>query len=138
MLEVRNVAPNLVLYFFVKGLKPSAFAKAFAGEKPTSMDDLKARAEKWIRIEEWERAQEAQATKKDIKGKNQQNLQSLGKDEKAQDKPSKGSRGMFNTYTSLTVSPAIVYKEVVNSEIRDRTPPLRTPRRYQNRYFHYH
>jgi hypothetical protein len=52
VLEVRNVEPNLVLYFFVKGLKPGAFSKALAGEKPTSMDDLKARAEKWIRIEE--------------------------------------------------------------------------------------
>jgi hypothetical protein len=31
-----------VLYFFVKGLKPDAFAKALAGEKPTSMEDLKA------------------------------------------------------------------------------------------------
>jgi hypothetical protein len=41
-----------VLYFFLKGLKPGAFAKALAGEKPMSMDDQKARAEKWIRIEE--------------------------------------------------------------------------------------
>jgi hypothetical protein len=52
VLEVRNVEPNLVLYFFVKGLKPCAFAKALVGEKPTSMDDLKARAKKWIRIKE--------------------------------------------------------------------------------------
>jgi hypothetical protein len=43
ILEVRNVEPNLVLYFFVKGLKPDAFAKSLAGAKPT-MDDLKARA----------------------------------------------------------------------------------------------
>ena len=69
VLEVRNVEPNLVLYFFVKGLKLSAFAKALVGEKPTSMDDLKARAEKWIRIESWERAQAAQAAKKDDKGR---------------------------------------------------------------------
>jgi hypothetical protein len=51
-LEVRNVEPNLVLYFFVRGLKLGAFAKQLAGDKPVSMDDLKVRAEKWIRIEE--------------------------------------------------------------------------------------
>jgi hypothetical protein len=44
VLEGRNVEPNLVLYFFVKGLKPGAFAKALASEKPTPMDDLKERA----------------------------------------------------------------------------------------------
>jgi hypothetical protein len=52
VLEVRNVEPNLVLHLFVNGLKQGTFAKHLAGEKPTSMDDLKARAEKWIRIEE--------------------------------------------------------------------------------------
>jgi hypothetical protein len=102
------------------------------------MDDLKARAEKWIRIKEWERAQAAQAAKKEDKGKNQQNPLARGKEDKAQDKPSKGPRGMFNTYTPLTVSPATVYKEVMNSEIRDRPPSLRNPRRFQNRYCHYH
>jgi hypothetical protein len=66
VLEVRNVEPNLVLYFFVRGLKLGAFAKQLAGDKPTSMDDLKVRAEKWIRIEEWEKAQ---AAKKDDKAK---------------------------------------------------------------------
>jgi hypothetical protein len=108
VLEVRNVEPNLVLYFFFKGLKPGAFAKALAGKKPTSMDDLKARAEKWIRVEEWERAQLAHAAKKE--GKNPQNSQSRGKEDKSQDKPPKGPRGMFNTYTPLTVSPATVCK----------------------------
>jgi hypothetical protein len=84
VLKVWNVEPNLVLYIFVKGLKQGAFAKALAGEKPTSMDDLKARAEKWIRIEEWERAQAAQVAKKDDKGKKQQNPQSRGKDDRQQ------------------------------------------------------
>jgi hypothetical protein len=32
-----------VLYFFVRGLKPGAFATQLAGDKPTSMDDLKVR-----------------------------------------------------------------------------------------------
>jgi hypothetical protein len=138
VLEVRNVEPNLLLYFFVKGLKPDTFAKALAGEKPTSMDDLKARAEKWIRIEEWKRTQTTQAAKKDDKGNNQQNPESRGKEDKAQDKPSKGPRGMFNTYTPLTVSAATVYKEVMNSKIRDRPPPLRNPGRFRNYYCHYH
>jgi hypothetical protein len=66
VLDVRNVEPNLVLYFFVRGLKPGAFAKQLTRDKPTSMDDLKVRAKKWIRIEEWEKAQ---ATKKDDKAK---------------------------------------------------------------------
>ena len=70
VLEIRNIEPNLVLYFFVMGWKPGAFAKALAGEKLTSMDDLKAMDEKWVRIEEWERAQAAHAAKKDDKGKN--------------------------------------------------------------------
>jgi hypothetical protein len=126
VLDVRNVEPNLVLYFFVKGLKIGAFAKALTGEKPTSMDDLKARAEKWIRIEEWEKAQATHAAKKDDKGKNPQNSQSRGKEDKSQDKPPKRPRGMFTTYTPLTVSPKTVYKEVMNSEIRDRPLPLRT------------
>jgi hypothetical protein len=52
VLEVWNVEPNLVLYFFDKRLKPNAFAKHLVGQKPISMDDLKARAEKWIRIKE--------------------------------------------------------------------------------------
>jgi hypothetical protein len=54
-LEVRNVEPNLVLYFFIRGLKPGAFAKQLSGDKPVSLDDLKVRAEKWIKIEEWEK-----------------------------------------------------------------------------------
>ena len=66
VLEVRNVEPNLVLYLFVRGLKPGAFAKQLAGDKPTSMDDLKVRAKKWIIIEEWEKAQ---AAKKEDKAK---------------------------------------------------------------------
>jgi hypothetical protein len=46
----------VVLYFFVMGLKPSAFTKHLAGGKSTSKDDLNARVDKWIRIEDWEKA----------------------------------------------------------------------------------
>jgi hypothetical protein len=69
VLEVRNVQPNLVLYFFIKGLKPGAFSKALAGEKPMSMDDLKAKAKKWIRIEEWRRPRLLKQLKTKIKEK---------------------------------------------------------------------
>jgi hypothetical protein len=136
--EVRNVEPNLVLYFFVKELKLGAFAKHLAGEKPTSRDDLEERAEKWIRMEEWEKAQAAQATKKDDKGKNPQNSHSWAKDDKSQDKSQREPWRLFSTYTPLTVSSATVYKEVMNSELKDRPPPLQTPRRFQNKYCHYH
>jgi hypothetical protein len=54
-LEVRNVAPNLMLYFLMQGLKPGGFAKDLAGEKPKTMEELKRQAEKWIQIEEWVR-----------------------------------------------------------------------------------
>ena len=64
--------------------------------------------------------------KKDDKGKNPQNSQSRDKDDKLHEKPPKRPQGMFNTYTPLTVLPVTVYKEVMNSEIRDRQPPLRT------------
>jgi hypothetical protein len=51
-LEVRDVAPNMMLYFLRQGLKPGGFAKDLAGEKPKTMEELKKRAEKWIQIEE--------------------------------------------------------------------------------------
>jgi hypothetical protein len=45
-LEVRDVAPNMMLYFLRQGLKPGGFAKDLAGEKPKTMEELKRRAEK--------------------------------------------------------------------------------------------
>jgi hypothetical protein len=62
------------------GLKLGAFTKQLAGDKPPSMDDLKVRAEKWIRIEEWEKAQ---AAKKEDKAKTTPPNQSRGKDDKS-------------------------------------------------------
>jgi hypothetical protein len=44
-LEVRDVAPNMMLYFLKQGLKPGGFAKDMAGEKPKTMEELKRRAE---------------------------------------------------------------------------------------------
>ena len=40
-LEVRDVAPNMMLYFLRQGLKPGGFAKDLVGEKPKSMEELK-------------------------------------------------------------------------------------------------
>ena len=51
-LEVRDVTPNMILYFLRQGLKPGGFAKDLAGENPKTMEELKKRAEKWIQIEE--------------------------------------------------------------------------------------
>ena len=51
-LEVRDVTPNMILYFLRQGLKPGGFAKDLAGEKPKTMEELKRQAEKWIQIEE--------------------------------------------------------------------------------------
>jgi hypothetical protein len=82
-------------------LKPGAFAKQLVGDKPTSMDDLKVRAEKWIRIEEWEKAQ---AAKKDDKAKTTPPNQSRGKDEKARDRSPKKCKGLFNNYTPASFS----------------------------------
>jgi hypothetical protein len=52
-LEVKGVELNMVLYFFnYKGFYPGGFSKHLAGEKPTSMEDLKQRTDEWIMIEE--------------------------------------------------------------------------------------
>jgi hypothetical protein len=40
-LEVRDVAPNMMLYFLSQGLKLGGFAKDLAGEKPKIMEELK-------------------------------------------------------------------------------------------------
>ena len=124
-----------MLYFFVRGLKPGAFAKQLVRDKPTSMDDLKVRAKKWIRIEEWEKAQ---ATKKDDKAKTTPPNQSQGKDEKPRDRSPKKRKGLFNNYTPLTIPPASVLKEVMHSELRKRPPPLKTVGKPKNKYCEYH
>ena len=124
-----------MLYFFVRGLKPGAFAKQLVGDKPTSMDDLKVRAEKWIRIEEWEKAQ---AAKKDDKAKIVPPNQSRGKDDKSRDRSPKKRKGLFNNYTPLVVPPASVLKEVMHSELRERPPPLKTVGKHKNKYCEYH
>ena len=87
------------------------------------MDDLKVRAKKWIRIEEWEKVQ---AAKKDDKAKTTPPNQSRGKDEKPRDRSPKKRKGLFNNYTPLTVPPASVLKEVMHSELREQPPPLKT------------
>ena len=115
-------------------LKPGAFAKQLAGDKPASMDDLKVRAEKWIRIEEWEKAQ---AAKKEDKAKTTPPNQSRGKDDKPRVFLTK-RKGLFNNYTPLTVSPTSVLKEVMHSELRERPPPLKTAEKHKNKYCEYH
>ena len=40
-LEVRDVAPNMMLYFLSQGLKLGRFAKDLDGEKPKIMEELK-------------------------------------------------------------------------------------------------
>ena len=47
-LEVRDVAPNMMLCFLRQGLKPGGFAKDLAGEKAKTMEELERQAEKWI------------------------------------------------------------------------------------------
>jgi hypothetical protein len=98
------------------------------GDKPTSMDDLKVRAKKWIRIEEWEKAQ---AAKKEDKAKTTPPNQSWGKDDKPRDRSPKKRRGIFSNYTPLTVPPASVLKEVMHSELRERPPPLKTVAKFK-------
>jgi hypothetical protein len=43
-LKVRDVAPNMMLYFLRRGLKPDGFAKDLAGEKPKTMEEVKQRS----------------------------------------------------------------------------------------------
>jgi hypothetical protein len=60
----------MVLYFPTKGLLPGSFAKHLAGDRSTSMGDLKRRAQEWIRIEEWEKTHhDPNQVKKNDKGK---------------------------------------------------------------------
>ena len=99
------------------------------------MDDMKVRAEKLIRIEEWEKAQ---AAKKEDKAKTTPPNQSRGKDDKPRDRCPKKRKGILSNYTSLTVPPAAVLKEVMHSELRDCPPPLKTVEKFKNKYCEYH
>jgi hypothetical protein len=55
-LEVKEVAPNMILFFLMEGLKPSFFKHELTGNKPQNMEELKDRAELWIRIEDQSKA----------------------------------------------------------------------------------
>jgi hypothetical protein len=106
-----------------------------AGDKPTSMDDLKVRTEKWIRKEEWEKAQ---AAKKEDKAKTTPPNISWGKDDKPRDRSPKKRRGIFSNYTPLTVPPASVLKEVMHSKLRECPPLMKTIGKLKNKYCEYH
>jgi hypothetical protein len=55
-LEVKDVVPNMILFFLMEGLKPGFFKQELTGNKPLNMEELKDRAEFWIRIEEQSKA----------------------------------------------------------------------------------
>ena len=105
-LEVRDVAPNMMLYFLRQGLKPGGFAKDLAGEKPKTMEELKKRAEKWIQIEEWVRNNKAdnQAAKQEREKKDKQKNSYAGRpkeNEKMYDKGGRPPRGAYSTYAPI-------------------------------------
>jgi hypothetical protein len=40
-LEVKDVVPNMILFFLMEGLKPGFFKQELTGNKPLSMEELK-------------------------------------------------------------------------------------------------
>jgi hypothetical protein len=137
-LEVKDVAPNMILFFFKEGLKPSFFKQELTGNKPLNMEELKDRAEFWIRIEEQSKAsgdpiplQVKAEDKLANKGSNQRgSFDSRFKE--------KGPRGTFNSFTPLLTTLAKLYKEVMNKELTERPPVMRSQSRDRKKWCAYH
>ena len=137
-LEVKDVAPNMILFFLMEGLKPGFFKQELTGNKTLNMEELKDRAEFWIRIEEQSKAsgnpiplQVKAEDKLTIKNSNPRN----SFDTRSKDK---GPRGTFNSYTPLLTTPARLYKEVMNTELTERPPVIRSQSRDKKKRCEYH
>jgi hypothetical protein len=101
----------------MEGLKPSFFKQELTGNKPVSMEELKDRAEFWIRIEEQPKASRDPIS---LQVKAEDKSTSKGPTQKRSFDPrfkESGPRGTFNNYTPLLTTPTNVYKEVMNTEL---------------------
>jgi hypothetical protein len=102
------------------------------------MEEIKDRAEFWIRIEEQSKVsgdpiplQGKAEDKLTNKGSNPRNsFVSRSKD--------KEPRGTFNSYTPLLTMPARLYKEVMNTELTERPPVMRSQSWDRKKWCEYH
>ena len=137
-LEVKDVAPNMILFFLMEGLKPGFLKQELTGNKPLNMEELKDRAEFWIRIEEQSKASRDPIP---LQGKVEDKLTTKGSNPRnsfvARSKD-KGPRGTFNSYTPLLTTPARLYKEVMNTELTERPPMMRSQSRDRKKWCAYH
>ena len=132
------MAPNMILFFLMEGIKPSFFKQELTRNKPLSTEELKDRAEFWIRIEEQSKAsgdpiplQVKAEDKLANKGSNQRgSFDSRFKE--------KGPRGTFNSYTPLLTTSAKLYKEVMNTELTEHPPAMRSQSQDRKKWCAYH
>jgi hypothetical protein len=137
-LEVKDVSPNMILFFLMEGLKPSFFKQELTGNKPLNMEELKDRARFWIRIEEQSKASRdpiSLQVKAEGKSANKGSNQRGSFDSKFKEK---GPRGTFNSYTPLLTTSAKLYKEVMNTELTEHPPAMRSQSQDRKKWCAYH
>jgi hypothetical protein len=102
------------------------------------MEELKDRVEFWIRIEEQSKAS---GDLTPLQGKAEDKLANKGSNQRSSfDSRSKdkGRRGTFNSYTPLLTTPARLYKEVMNIELTECLPVMRSQSRDRKKWCAYH
>jgi hypothetical protein len=102
------------------------------------MEELKDRTEFWIRIEEQSKASGdlvSLQVKAEDKVANKSSNQRGSFDSRFKEK---GPCGTFISYTPLLTTPAKLYKEVMNTELTERPPVMRSQSRDRKKWCAYH
>ena len=136
-LEVRNLAPNMLMYFFTEGLQDGTFKDELTGFPSPTMDDIKARADYFIRIEENSGGGSQSSNPKPDKGKSSDNTQPSSKTKEGR-LNRKGPVGAFTSYTPLNTTRAKVYQAIMHTELTSRPPPMQTKQRDRAKRCEYH
>jgi len=139
-LSVKNLDPAITLHVLVGNLKLGCFVKNLAMDPPKNMEELHGRSKKWIQLEDYSKTLTISKPQnnKDKPGRNNQNQQFKKVSDRGQDKESVGPRGAYSNYTPLSVSHAKVFRDVINTKLRDRPPPLRSKVKNKEKYCSYH
>jgi len=92
----------------------------------TDMEELHSRLKKWIRLKDYHKTLAATRPQenKDKGGRSNHKPDFKRSNDRGQDIENVVPRGNYTNCTSLSISQAKVYSDVMNIELQDRPPPF--------------
>ncbi|KAL0444272.1 UNVERIFIED_CONTAM: hypothetical protein Slati_2149900 [Sesamum latifolium] len=133
VLEVPHVGPELLAYIMQQNLKSSRFKESISGKPPATKEELLAKAEKYIRIEE--SAGKRSMTPMKRRSTEEEGVMPKGRRERKHMPPNN-----LAYYTPLSVPRAELLAVAIQQGLVRRPPPMQdNPKRMKSEQFcHFH